>query len=111
MNKRDGGGGRGGEKLIICGPQRARRGAELKVMSGVENKSPGTFTRGVRDKTSSEKGFDTDRIIFKDDELSYALGKEGTTRKKLEKASGGILQYVGHVAFLAGTLKERKRSR
>lgn len=78
-------------------------------MSGVETKNPGTFTRGVRDKTSSEKGFDTDRLVFKDDELSYALGKEGTTRKKLEGAAGAILQYVGHVAFIAGTLKERKR--
>merc|ERR1719444_428119 len=107
MNKRDGGkGGKGSEQLIICGPKRARRGAELKVMSSVETKSPGTFTRGLREKTSDRKGFDTDRMIFKDDELSYALGKEGTTRKKLCNASGCILQYVGHVAFLAGTLKE-----
>merc|ERR1719491_1638754 len=114
MNKRGEakGGGRGSsEKLIICGPTRGRRGAELKVMSGCETKSPGTFTRGVRDKTSNEKGFDTDRMIFKDDELSYALGKQGATRKKLEGAAGAILEYVGHVAFLAGTLKERKRAK
>merc|ERR1719215_937299 len=112
MNKRDGGkGGKGSEQLIICGPKRARRGAELKVMSSVETKSPGQFTRGVREKTSNEKDFDTDRLVFKDDELSYALGKEGTTRKKLEGAAGAILQYVGHVAFIAGTLKERKRCR
>merc|ERR1719512_361341 len=112
MNKReDGRQGRygGTEKLIIFGEKRARRGAELKVMSGVETKSPGTFTRGVREKTSSEKGFDTDRMVFKDDELSYALGKEGTTRKKLEGAAGAILQYVGHVAFIAGTIRERTR--
>jgi len=106
----DKGRGRGGsEKLIIFGNQRARRGAELKAMSGIETKAPGTFTRGVRDKTSDVKGFDTDRMVFKDDELSYALGKEGATRKKLELAAGAILQYVGHVAFIAGTLKERRR--
>merc|ERR1719145_540894 len=110
MSKRGEGKGRGSsEKLIIFGNRRGRRGAELKVMSSVETKSPGTFTRGVREKTSSEKGFDTDRMIFRDDELSYALGKEGATRKKLEGAAGCILQYVGHVAFIAGTLKERKR--
>jgi len=111
MNKTgDKGKGRSGsEMLIICGPRRARRGAELKVMSGVENKSPGTFTRGIGEKTSSTKGFDTDRMVFKDDELSYALGKEGATRKKLEGAAGAILQYVGHVAFIAGNLKERRR--
>eukprot|EP00434_Breviolum_minutum_P031545 symbB.v1.2.027892.t1/scaffold2895.1/size67727/4 len=70
--------GRGGsEQLAIFGNPRARRGAELKVMSAVETKSPGTFTRGVREKFSDEKGFATDRMIFRDDELSYALGKEG----------------------------------
>jgi len=101
--------GSGSEKLIIFGSTRGRRGAELKVMSGVETKNPGYFTRSVREKTSSEKGFATDRMIFKDDELSYSLGKQGTTRKKLEGASGAILEYVGHVAFIAGLLKERKR--
>lgn len=50
-------------------------------------------------------------MFFKDDELSYALGKGGQTRKKLALASGCILQYVGHVAFMAGTLKERRRCR
>ncbi|CAK0906446.1 unnamed protein product, partial [Prorocentrum cordatum] len=100
--------------LIIFGPERGRRGAELMVMSTVENKSPGKFTRGVRDKESNERGFDTERIVFKDDELSYALGKEGTTRKKLEVAAGAILQYVGHVCFISrkkNTYPERKRCR
>jgi len=102
--------GRGGsEMLIIFGERRGRRGAELKVMSGVETKSPGYFTKGIREKTSDVKGFDTDRVLFKDDELSYCLGKQGTTRKKLEGASGAILEYVGHIAFIAGDLKERRR--
>lgn len=102
--------GRGGsEQLAIFGSQRARRGAELKVMSAVETKSPGTFTCGVREKFSDEKGFATDRMIFRDDELSYALGKEGSTRKKLALAGHVILEYVGHVCFMAGTLKERRR--
>jgi len=112
MNKsEDKGRGRGGdtEMLIIFGAQRDRRGAELKVMNGIEKKAPGTFTRGVREKTSEVKGFDTDRMILKDEELSYAIGKEAATQKKLEKAAGAILQFVGHVAFIAGTLKERRR--
>merc|ERR1719230_1258254 len=112
MSKGKGGGDRGrDEQLIIFGSERGRRGAELKVMSTVDTKSPGMYTRGVREKFSKEKGFDTDRQIFKDDELSYALGKEGQTRKKLATASGCIVQYVGHVCFMAGTLKERKRAR
>lgn len=100
-----------GEQLAIFGDQRGRRGAELKVMSFVEEKAPGHFTRGIRDKTSDGRGFDTDRMVFKDDELSYALGKGGSTRKKLALASGCILQYVGHIAFMAGSLAERRRCR
>merc|ERR1712232_762843 len=91
--------------------QRARRGAELKVMSGVEAKSPGYFTRNVREKETDTKSFDTDRLILKDDELSYSLGKQGTTRKKIEVASACVLEYVGNIAFIAGTYKERKRCR
>merc|ERR1740133_404008 len=107
------GGGRNGfgEELLICGPMRARRGAELKVMSTIEHKNPGFYTKGLREKKSDDKGFDTDRMLFRDDEVSYALGKEGATRKKLAMASGCILQYIGQVAFMAGTLIERRRVR
>jgi len=112
MNRRDDPKGRGAsEKLIICGPERGRRGAELKVMSGVEAKNPGYFTKGLKEKTSDKKGFDTDRLLFRDDELSYSLGKQGTTRKKLEGAAGAIMEYVGMTAFIAGTLTERRRCR
>lgn len=100
-----------GEQLAIFGDERGRRGAELKVMSSVEEKSPGHFTKGVGPKTSDKRGFDTERMLFKDDEFSYCLGKQGSTRKKLAAASGCILQYVGQVAYMAGTYKERKRVR
>jgi len=105
--------GRGGfgEQLIIFGDTRGRRGAELKVMATIEYKNPGIFTKGLREKFSNERGFDTDRMMFKDDELSYALGKEGATRKKLASASGCVLQYIGMIAFMAGTMKERRRCR
>merc|ERR1719163_604508 len=105
------GGGRAGfgEELIIFGSGRGRRGAELKVMATIEFKNPNIFTRGLREEESRESGFDTDRMMFKDDELSYALGKEGATRKKLALASGCILQYIGMIAFMAGTRKERQR--
>merc|ERR1719412_2649109 len=103
-----GGKGRGAsEMLIIFGAQRNRRGAELKVMNGIEKKAPGTFTRNVREKTTDSRGFDTDRMVLKDEELSYAIGKEAATQKKLEKAAGCILQFIGNIAFIAGTMKQR----
>jgi len=104
-------GGRQGwsEQLIIFGEERGRRGAELKCMNEIERKAPGTFTRGLREKVTDTRGFDTDRICIKEDELSYVIGKEAATQKKLEIAAGAILQFVGRYAFVAGTYKERKR--
>ena len=48
---------------------------------------------------------------MEESELSYALGKDGTTRRKLARASGCIMEYVGQLAFLCGTLDERQRAR
>merc|ERR1719458_1101866 len=111
MNKDGEKGGRQGwsEQLIIFGDAKARRGAELKCMNEIEKKAPGTFTRGLREKVTDTRGFDTDRIAIKEDELSYVIGKEAATQKKLATAAGAILQFVGRFAFIAGSYKERKR--
>merc|ERR1719401_2222743 len=111
MTKEGEKGGRQGwsEKLIIFGSERGRRGAELKCMNEIEKKAPGTFTRGLREKTDDGRGFGTDRMHIKTDELSYVIGKEAATQKKLEKAAGAILQFVGRYAFIAGTRPQRTR--
>jgi len=100
------------ETLVIFGKRRSRRGAELKVMSSVESKHPGYYTLNVRDTTSDSSGFDTDSMILEDEEeVAYALGREGATRRKLAAASHAILEYVGKVVFIAGSLKQRRRCR
>eukprot|EP00439_Symbiodinium_sp_Y106_P034997 s727_g4.t1 len=90
------------EKLAIFGNVKARRGAELKVLSAVETKVPGYFDKIRDDVVPRDRGADhgdgswgTDTMTFQDDELSYALGKQGGTRKKIERSSGAIVQYVG----------------
>ncbi|KAG8458153.1 hypothetical protein KFE25_011684 [Diacronema lutheri] len=100
----------GTEKLAIFGPTRGRRGAELKVMSAVETKNPGHFTKvATRSLTDDEWG--TDTYPLTDQELSYALGKDGSTRRKLARASGCVMEFVGHIAFLSGSRDERHRAR
>ena len=101
----------GSEKLAIFGSRRGRRGAELKCMSAVETKRPGYFTRDVNKHTSESEGFASDTYPMDESELSYALGKDGTTRRKLARASGCIMEYVGQVAFICGTIEERTRAR
>mmetsp|Transcript_8560 Transcript_8560/g.29218 ORF Transcript_8560/g.29218 Transcript_8560/m.29218 type:complete len:584 (-) Transcript_8560:332-2083(-) len=103
-------GGADTEKLAIFGPRRGRRGAELKVMSAVETKNPGHFTKDLG-KLVSDAEWGSDQYPLSDSELSYALGKDGSTRRKLSRASGCIMEYVGHIAFLAGTKTERARAR
>jgi len=98
------------EGLAIFGSERGRAGTELKVMGAVETKIPQFFTRGVGDfQYDGPWGVDT--MPLPGDELSFALGKDGATRRKLARASGCVLEYVGNVAYMAGTLEERKRAR
>merc|ERR1719433_324735 len=105
------------EKLAIFGSVRARRGAELKVLSAVETKVPGYFDKIQDEVLDRDRGKDdtgtwgTDTMTFQDDELSYALGKQGGTRKKIERSSGAIVQYVGQVALFSEAKPERKRAR
>ena len=87
----------GSEKLAIFGDRRGRRGAELKCMSAVETKRPGYFTKDVRKHTSEKEGFASDTFPMDESELSYALGKDGSTRRKLARAAGCIMEYVGQV--------------
>merc|ERR1719335_2094344 len=91
--------------------RRGRRAAELKCMSAVETKRPGYFTKGIQKHTSDKEGFASDTYPMDESELSYALGKDGTTRRKLARASAAIMEYVGQVAFICGTYEERTRAR
>eukprot|EP00667_Euglena_gracilis_P006324 EG_transcript_6375 len=98
------------EQLVIFGPCRARRGAELKILSTTEEKHPGSVTRKLKEGISREE-WGTDVYLFKEGEKSYALGKEGSARRNLSAASGCIIEYVGQYALFAGTREERRRGR
>jgi len=106
------------EMLMIFGSMRSRRGAEMKVMSAIEHKKPGTFVGSGELYMQSRcpgdqapEGWDEDWMKLEGDEFSYALGAGGTTRKKLAAASGCILEYVGQMACMVGYKKERKRAK
>ena len=111
--------GRGTERLAIFGTRRARRGAELKVMSAVEHKHPGYFIssdgklrKELRQPGDDEDdGWSYDCMPLTSDEFSYALGSMGSTRKKLARAAECIIEYVGMVAICAGYKDERRRAK
>ena len=106
------------EKLIICGDRENRRGAELKVMSSVETKVEGYFVDYEKNELKQQlmqpgdglkDGFSYDQFPFTEEEFSYAVGKFGKVRRKLAKASGCIMEYVGRVAIMAGNKEQRAR--
>lgn len=89
----------GTEKLAIFGTRRARRGAELKVMSAVEHKHSGYFVNGRHELRADlnqpgddwKDGWGYDLVPLSTDEFSYALGGGGQTRKKLARAADCIM--------------------
>ncbi|CAD7927940.1 unnamed protein product [Amoebophrya sp. A25] len=104
------------EMLAIFGADRRnRRGAELKVLSAVESKHTGWYKlheKEILDRDKEGDEWKSGTMEFEDDhQLSFALGKQGATRRKLEKASGCILQYVGNTAIFTGTKHQRKTLR
>ena len=105
--KSDEGTRRDGEKLAIFGPKRGRRGAELKVMAAIESRLPGHLTEDMQEHISDSEDWGTDVRRLKMDEMSWALGKKGATRKKLARASNCIVEYVGSVVHMSGTKRER----
>mmetsp|Transcript_22786 Transcript_22786/g.50163 ORF Transcript_22786/g.50163 Transcript_22786/m.50163 type:complete len:293 (+) Transcript_22786:589-1467(+) len=100
-----------GGKLAIFGSQRSRKWAELEVKFAVERKLAGHFSQYCEDVKTTTESFDTDCLTLDLEDVAYAIGQRGSTRLKLAKASGAILQFVGNKAFIAGTKIERRRCR
>ena len=76
-------------------------------MSAVETKKPGYFTQGIGKRISDKEGFASDTYPMDESELSYALGGWHDARK-LARASGCIMEYVGQVAFMCGTYESAR---
>jgi len=99
------------ERLAIFGPERNRRGTELKVMAAIEMKCPGYYTTNVSDYEDPDEGFTTDMVMISEVDYSFALGKQGSTRKNIVRTTGCLVEYIGSVAFLSGVKSERKAAR
>jgi len=99
------------EQLIIFGSERARRGAELKILHEIEWKKKGYLKNDLREHTSDKDGFDVDIYEINDKDINYLIGKKGSTQQKIETAVGCFLIYVGNFAHIGGDKKERKRCR
>eukprot|EP00930_Biecheleria_cincta_P099455 TRINITY_DN91086_c0_g1_i1.p1 TRINITY_DN91086_c0_g1~~TRINITY_DN91086_c0_g1_i1.p1 ORF type:complete len:601 (+),score=117.06 TRINITY_DN91086_c0_g1_i1:74-1876(+) len=102
-------------KLLIFGERRERRSAQLAIMSTVESKVSEYYLKIWQKKGTT---FDDESDLVGDwgtstkelgsgKEIAYAIGKGGSTRKKIAAASGCIVSYIGDIAFLSGTRQQR----
>eukprot|EP00746_Dinoflagellata_sp_MGD_P151740 gnl/MRDRNA2_/MRDRNA2_83217_c0_seq1.p1 gnl/MRDRNA2_/MRDRNA2_83217_c0~~gnl/MRDRNA2_/MRDRNA2_83217_c0_seq1.p1 ORF type:complete len:294 (+),score=35.67 gnl/MRDRNA2_/MRDRNA2_83217_c0_seq1:230-1111(+) len=106
--------------LAVYGSRWGRRGVELKVMGMIENKCRGFFTdleTGKLHKPLNQPGddedddWDYDSFQLSSDQIAYILGSEGSTRRKLQTASGAILEYIGETVVIAGPQRLRSNCR
>jgi len=101
---------RSDEILAIFGDKRSRCGAQLKVMSSIEHKVPKFYVEGddlrVPITHFNAEDFVVETQALEEQDFSYALGKMGSTRKKLARAAHCILQYISNIAVFAGTRHE-----
>jgi len=106
------------EDLIIFGSRWGRRGAELHILSSLESSYPGhieTILTEVLERDEDKQSDDIPEdqswgsihMILEASDISYALGKNGQTRRKVEMASECIVQYIGPVVICSGTKKNR----
>lgn len=101
----------GESTLAIFGRRNDRRRTEFAIMRIIETKRKGFYTSNVKphiDPPECDWGTD---IIDIGVDASYAQGKRGVTRKKIEAAADCVLGIVGTMAFITGNGRCRKACR
>mmetsp|Transcript_88158 Transcript_88158/g.175002 ORF Transcript_88158/g.175002 Transcript_88158/m.175002 type:complete len:959 (+) Transcript_88158:38-2914(+) len=107
------------ETVVIFGPCRGRRGAQLTIMNVIESKLVNHFSQKIRLDGETYHGSDVDNggdfgtttLEVREAVMPYALGKNSGTRRKIMLASGCILQYIGNFAVMSGTMEEQLRAK
>lgn len=107
------------ETVVIFGPCRGRRGAQLTIMNVIESKLANHFSHRIRLDGETYHGSDLDNgddfgtttLEVREAVMPYALGKNSGTRRKIMLASGCILQYIGNFAVMSGTKEEQLRAK
>eukprot|EP00450_Noctiluca_scintillans_P021781 CAMPEP_0194512576 /NCGR_PEP_ID=MMETSP0253-20130528/44601_1 /TAXON_ID=2966 /ORGANISM="Noctiluca scintillans" /LENGTH=856 /DNA_ID=CAMNT_0039356045 /DNA_START=37 /DNA_END=2603 /DNA_ORIENTATION=+ len=103
--------GQTGRKLLIFAfASRSRLLARHRVEAIVDNKLKGHFSGSTTAFLSDAEGVDTDILELGESQMGWASGKHGSSRRKIQAASGCGVAYVGHFAYFIGTKDERRRA-
>lgn len=99
------------ERIVIAGRDRNRLGCKLRLMAMVEmdKQHKGFYSNTFVEGKNKDKGLGCEYRNVPSQDVAYCLGKGGTTKDKLGRASGCFLQYVSDWAIFAGTREQRKK--
>lgn len=98
--------------MILGIDARSRTRARLPLIRTVEAKAPGhVLDTDPQPYTCLEDVVATDILEFAEDSMGWLSGKQGANRRRIAAASGCVLEYFTHYAYLAGTGAERARAR
>jgi len=82
----------------------------------VETRYPGEFTDATRasgrtfDENDRDGDWGTCTTELASEDIAFALGRKGLTRRKLERASSCIVQFVHDVVYISGFKADRQRA-
>eukprot|EP00928_Gymnodinium_smaydae_P027499 TRINITY_DN2125_c0_g1_i1.p1 TRINITY_DN2125_c0_g1~~TRINITY_DN2125_c0_g1_i1.p1 ORF type:complete len:1136 (-),score=255.64 TRINITY_DN2125_c0_g1_i1:108-3515(-) len=108
------GGEHSGEQLTLAffGPARARLLAEVKLLTILGTKFGSfleqTYPSHELSEAKSDGDFGLSTRWLSGDELSWAIGKGGSMRRKVARSSGCYVEYGGRVVMLCGTKQQRE---
>ena len=103
-------------KLLVLGQKRPRLVCEIRVLNKIESKAPGHVAS--LQKASIEGPIGLTVMDLKpggDGTLGRLIGKQGTTKAKIERICGSCIEYMGKdtdtkQAFIVGTPDERAKT-
>eukprot|EP00427_Karlodinium_veneficum_P020900 CAMPEP_0169116940 /NCGR_PEP_ID=MMETSP1015-20121227/30177_1 /TAXON_ID=342587 /ORGANISM="Karlodinium micrum, Strain CCMP2283" /LENGTH=1349 /DNA_ID=CAMNT_0009179559 /DNA_START=112 /DNA_END=4161 /DNA_ORIENTATION=- len=96
------------DPLHIYGELRSRLSVELQVLSLVEAKVPGFVSSKPRESDACEGvGISVVKLLNSGEFKSILSGSNGSMKSRISLTCGSSLEYIGHLAYIVGTLQER----
>jgi len=95
-------------RLAIFGSLQNRCYAQLKFMAAVEQKRPGYYPKGVAKLCAApSEDWDVECLQLGQEFLPQCIGQKGAMRKKLCRAAGCVVEYLGTTAWICGPSRNR----
>eukprot|EP01147_Barroeca_monosierra_P004124 gene4124-59_t len=103
--------------MLILGAAQARCATELRVLTLIETKVEGYITNDIvsnleqRYKLQFTDGVSLEKETVDEVNISYMLGRHGSTKQMIESASGCTMEYLNNMIVCVGALRACERAK